>query len=238
MLFYRKRRVLFLTYGDQTFARSRSRIIDEAKQVGVFTDFVAENEFIVEDDEFQLALSSPEFKEVFSIEKGGGCYIWKPYVICKNLSLLDEDDILVYADAGCSIDPKSKYKFHQYFKLLNGTEGVLGLKSHHVESEMCKGDVFEYFGVRENEIIYNTPKYAAGRHFFRKCSHSIRLCEKWWDVAKSRPDLFSGVSSSVENYPDFFRHIYDTGTWSIICKMMGVIDLIEGDEIEFFAIVQ
>jgi hypothetical protein len=217
---------VFLTYGDARFRQSRKRIITESKQIGLFTDHILETKEIVKDQAFGEALDSNEFKKVFNVEKGGGCYIWKPYVIYKNLLLLSRNDILVYADAGCTIhdDKKSKDKFCEYFDSLNDSKGVLGFRSHHIESEMAKGDVFEYFGAMDNKDLHGTPKFSAGRHFVRKCDHSMSLYEKWWDIARSEPHLFDRSPSKAKNFPNFMRHIWDTGTWSLLCKTMGVVD--------------
>ena len=99
MIFCNKQ-IVFLTYGDFRFEESRKRIIEEAKATNIFTDCVLETESIVYDLEFHSALKDPKFREVFNIVKGGGCYIWKPYIIHKHLRRLKENDLLIYADAG------------------------------------------------------------------------------------------------------------------------------------------
>lgn len=227
-MLFNKNKIIFLTYGNNKFKNSRKRIIEEAKKLKIFTEFVLEtDEKICNENEFKSALINKKFKQVFDTEKGGGCYIWKPYIIYKNLSLLNKNDILVYSDAGCSIPNTQKVKknFIKYFIALKDNRGVLGFRAKHIESEMCKGDVFEYFGVVKNKEIFNTKKFSCPRHFIRKCEHSMNIYEKWWNVAKTRPDLFDGRVSKTPNYPNFFRHIWDTGSYSVLCKIMGVVDI-------------
>jgi len=218
---------VFVTYGDEKFIQSRDRVIREAKRCGSFTDCILETEEMMYDKEFQVALKNKDFREVFSNPKGGGCYIWKPYVIYKNLSRLNTNDILVYGDAGCTVpdDQKSKDMMSKYFVALRDPKGVLGFRSHHIESEMAKGDVFEYFDAMNKEELHATPKFSAGRHFVRKCDHSMKIYDRWWSVAKSEPRLFDERwSSRAKNFPNFIRHVWDTGTWSMICKTMGAVD--------------
>lgn len=218
---------VFLTYGDERFSHSRKRIIFEAKKTGLFNRCCLETENILSDFEFQEALKSQDFLRVFSDAKGGGCYIWKPYVIYKNLLSLDHDDILVYADAGCTVcnDDHSINKFLEYFRATKDPTGIVAFRSHHLESEESKGDVFEYFNIsRSNEEICNTPKYSAGRIVIRKCEHSMDFFKRWWEIAKSEPLLFSSSHSKTPNFPNFFRHIWDSSTLSILCKTMGVVD--------------
>jgi len=232
MIFY-ERKVVFLTYGDQKFKHSRNRVVQEAKQQGLFTDFVLETDDIKKDFEFKKALESDRFKKVFEEVKGGGCYIWKPYVIYKNLLSLRNNDILVFADAGCKIpnDQKCKSKLNEYFRMLDNDErGIIGLRSHHLESEMSKGDVFDYFGVRHNKDICHSGKFSTGRQFIRKCDHSMRLYEKWWGIAKSDPHLFDSSPSVSKNFPNFIKHIWESSTFSMLYKTMGVIDVLWTEE--------
>jgi len=36
-------------------------------------------------------------------KRGNGYWIWKPYIIMKNLDLMNDNDILLYLDCGCEV---------------------------------------------------------------------------------------------------------------------------------------
>jgi hypothetical protein len=55
------------------------------------------------DDEFKL-----NFKDILREQRGGGYWIWKPYIIKKHLDKINDNDILIYMDAGCSININGK----------------------------------------------------------------------------------------------------------------------------------
>lgn len=217
-------RAVFLTYGDKRFAQSRKRIIQEAKNTNIFANHILETRDVQYEKEFKSALKQKQFKKTFETIKGGGCYIWKPYIIYKNLKKIKENEILVYADAGSSIknNIKNIKKIINCFDFLQDEKGILVSKNNHLESEYCKGDVFKYFGLENDPKIYQTKKFQCSTHFVKKCKHSLSMYEKWWSIAKERPDLFNNdIVSAFPNYPDFIRHVWDTGTWSLICKTMG-----------------
>jgi len=96
---------LFLTYGNDRFNLSKKRICKEANDLNIFDKIICETDkTIINDTEFSNQLLNNDFKNVFNSRRGGGYYIWKPYIIYKHLQLLNENDILVFVDAGCKID--------------------------------------------------------------------------------------------------------------------------------------
>lgn len=225
-----KYKAIFLTYGDDRFIESRKRIIKEAKSTKIFTKCILETKDIQYEKEFKEALQDKDFRKSFNEKKGGGCYIWKPYIILKNLKKLKENQILVYADAGSTIKNSIENikKFHICFNFLQDKKGILVSRNDHLESEYCKGDVFKYFKVENNPNIYQTKKFQCSTHFTKKCDHSLSMYEKWWNIAKNRADLFNNnVISIFPNYSNYVRHVWDTGTWSLICKTMGYSKEIE-----------
>lgn len=218
-----KNSIFFLTYGDDRFKESRKRIIKESINAKVFSKCILETREIKKEKEFKDALKNKQFQKSFEIIKGGGCYIWKPYIIYKHLlNTLSENDILVYADSGSTVVGNKK-KFHRLFNLIQDEKGVLVARNGtHLESEYCKGDVFKYFKVEKDPSIWNTITFQCSTHFVKKCNHSLQMYKKWWDIAKNRPDLFdNNVASEFPNYQNYIRHVWDTGTWSLICKTMG-----------------
>lgn len=63
---------------------------------------------------------------LYNMERGGGYWLWKPYIILEILSRIEENDILVYVDAvNCS-------------KIKNGMSG----------GNLCK-HIMEYFSAME-----------------------------------------------------------------------------------------
>ena len=77
--------IVFVTFGNEKFKNSRERIVNQAKSIGIFNKCLYETEDILNDTEFVRALKYKEFLRVFSLSRGFGYWMWKPYVIYKNL---------------------------------------------------------------------------------------------------------------------------------------------------------
>ena len=109
--------IFFVTYGDKYFEYSKIRICKEAKKFG-FDKVI----------EFSPADLTTDFinktTPIIQERKGGGCYLWKPFILNKVFNIMNIDDIVVYLDAGCTINIAGKYRFNEYIKFMDLNKGV------------------------------------------------------------------------------------------------------------------
>ena len=90
----------FISYGDDNFTTSKKRLFKESSESGWFDNIV-----IYEKKDIDSIFSN-KFKDILNKRRGGGYWIWKPYFIHKKLMEINMNDILVYVDAGCTINLK------------------------------------------------------------------------------------------------------------------------------------
>lgn len=213
------RRISFITYGNDAFKQSKDRIINEAKDVGCF------NGEIKAYDPDDL---SREFLEkvagVISMPRGGGYWIWKPYVIYDMLNQLNDNDILVYADAGCSLQKSAINRFNEYINMISPeTEySVLGMRLRaHKQKTWTTNKIFEYFHINSDSDIANKEQIHATVIICRKSPESLAIFKKWLDVAKEKPDLFTDEynSESKRKNPHFSDNRHDQSIYSIILQI-------------------
>lgn len=216
---------IFLTYGDDKFKKSRKRIIREAKSLNLFDDTILETDkTILNDREFKKCLSSPYFNKIFNEKRGGGYWIWKPYIIQKTLNNMKNGDILVYSDAGCVINNNDdiKTKFIEIFNDLNNDRYNMllnSLSNKHNEKIWSKGDVLKYHNVYNNEKILNEGQYESGRIILIKNDITMEIINKWWEIAKNNPQLFDDSESKIPNKNEFKENRHDQSNMSILCKL-------------------
>ena len=163
--------------------------------------------------------------------RGYGCWIWKPYIIKKQLEKMDENDILVYADAGCYINSRGRERLIEYFNIVNKSEyGCIGFKHNKEwtlstpdiglkEKDWTKGSVFDYFDARKPEI-YDTPQLIGGIHVMRKCDHVMKIVNLWYETC-CQTDLLLDEPKSKSSFPDFREHRHDQSIFSVIRKIYG-----------------
>lgn len=91
---------VLISYGDQKFHKSLKRIKKQAKDIGIFDKIIT---FTPKDLPLYIKCSP-----LFSSVRGGGYWLWKPYIINYALGKCHEGDVLYYVDAGCTLNPNSK----------------------------------------------------------------------------------------------------------------------------------
>ena len=141
--------IKFITYGNlPKFKNAVQRITLQAKYIDYFSECVSETDVSIKSDPtfHEILEKSSSFSNIFNSMKGGGYWLWKPYIIYKHLSTLNESDLLYYADAGCALQVDNKSKKHNTLKLLEkysqqvseSTQGIILVESAFAEKCFTK----------------------------------------------------------------------------------------------------
>ena len=96
----------FLSFGNERFKKSRSRIEKEAQATGLFDSTVIETEEICNEEPFKSVCEKCKI-----CGRGFYWYMWKPYIIYKHLKNLSDGEILFYCDSGMVIPNTNTTKF-------------------------------------------------------------------------------------------------------------------------------
>ena len=140
------------------------------------------------------------------------------------LSQLQENDILIYSDSGCVINPSSQEKMKEYIELTKQNEcGSVGFIVH-LEYAWTKMDLVEYLDCPQEHL--NTPQLHATFFYLRKCPNTVAMVDLWYDTACIYP-LLDDTPSHLPNIHGFCEHRHDQSIFSLIRKMMGTIVLDE-----------
>lgn len=231
----RKNKRIFCTYGDIRFKKSRERIIKEAETSQLFDKCFYYSDTCLLNSDFERQKSNHLFNKVSSALRGGGYWIWKPYILLNTLKLLEYGDTLIYCDAGSTIVDNQKYikKLDSLIiEIENSKLGVLGCRNTFIEKDWTKGDIFQYFDSYNDVSVTHSRQFSAGRlHIAKKCNHSLNIYSTWWETAIKRPDLFDDSSSETPNFSGFKENRHDASVWSLICKKFGVVEKYDWDSI-------
>lgn len=101
---------VFISYGDQKFRKSLKRIKKQAQNAGFFNKIIT---YGPKDLPLYIKCSP-----LFSSKKGGGYWLWKPYIIYHTLEQCNVGDVIYYVDAGCTLNSQSEewYQFQEILK--------------------------------------------------------------------------------------------------------------------------
>ena len=211
----------FLTFGGPTtnYHRAVDRICKQAQNANMFDIIIGLTESHL-NMETLFWETHGTFLE--SNKRGYGYWLWKPYIIMRQLEQMNEDDILVYADAGCAINAndESKRRMGEYIGMVNDSKsGMLSFQMGYAENTYTKADILEHLDYTEN-----TGQLVATTFVLRKCKHVVDMVKLWYDTCCIY-DLINDSPSKILNVVGFIDNRHDQSIWSVIRKKYGSIIL-------------
>jgi hypothetical protein len=157
--------------------------------------------------------------------RGYGFWIWKPYIINKTLNQLNNNDILIYADAGCNINFStlaSIERMNQYIEMVdNSTYGILSFQLEHKEYIYTKKTTLNT--INNNPYDCNTGQCIATVIIMRKTEHTIHLMDEWLKYAENY-NLINDMKT-LEEHPEFKDHRHDQSIFSLLVKKRGSVKI-------------
>jgi hypothetical protein len=215
-----QQRKWFMTFGAPTenYHNAVKRICREADEIGVFDRIIGYTEKdIMDDEEFW----NKHKESILSNQRGYGYWIWKSYLTKKTLELMAENDIVVYLDAGCKINPHGKPRLLEYFDIVNQSKFAnFSIQMiEHLEKTWTKMDIFEYYNANRPDIL-ETGQLISGIYILRKCQHTIDIIDRWYEDSCNY-HLPDDSPSSIPNDPTFIENRHDQSLFSVIRKLHG-----------------
>lgn len=185
----------FITYGDAKYRDSLKRIGKEAEALHLFDRVVLYSE---------RDLPDPFKKYAEIYPRGGGYWMWKPYIIHRTLQDMEEGDVLVYADAGCTLLPHNDW--NKYFDRLKHREALFFV-AEGKNKRWCKHAVFMYFTPKCPGVWKAANQIQATVMCIRKTA-SNEVIARWYEAALRHPELFTDADAKKER-PGFREHRHD-----------------------------
>ena len=140
-------KLYFITFGNENYYNSLKLISKEVKNFNIFDEII-----IITDKELK---SDTDFwnkhsKFIENNKRGYGYWLWKPYINLKLLEKINENDIVLYTDAGCTFNINGKNRLIDYINLVKEYD-ILSFQLTHPERKYTKRDLFEYFDYENND---------------------------------------------------------------------------------------
>lgn len=208
-----KPKVNFISFGGPTqyYHDALSRICNEAKNFNIFDEIKRMTEIDLKNDK-EFWMKHNNFIE--NNKTGYGMWIWKPYIIKKQLERMRDNDILLYADAGCTLNLNGKNRLEQYIQMLREGDGIICFQMPHLEKFFTKMDMIDYMNAHEYK---STGQINATSFLIQKRPNTVELVNKWYNISCNY-NLLDNSQSIIENDPGFIAHRNDQSIWSILCK--------------------
>ena len=208
------RQLYFLSFGGPTekYHNAVNRICKQAEEFKLFNHRICLTDHDLKND--------PIFWETHGkfIEQHGrgyGYWIWKSYLIKKVLETMNENDVLVYADAGCHLNIHGKQRLLEYINMTEQSPtGIVGFQLTHLEQRWTKMDLIDHLDAYDQLGTYQVLATAS---IIRKCPTSVAMVDKWYSVY-SNYHLVDDSPSILPNHESFQEHRHDQSIFSILQK--------------------
>lgn len=196
-----KGKKIFVTYGNEVYYNSLYRIKKEVEQTKRFDEIR-----IYTDKDLPQSLLG---HELFAHSRGGGYWLWKPWVVLDTLKDMQEDDILVYSDAGSKIFDHKEWD--KWFRIMERKSALFFFYSGSME-KWARKSILEYFCSVKN--LHSYYQLMSGLFLLRKSAR--HLIEEWYDVMRLYPEIVMDVDKRMMEYesPKFIENRHDQAVLS------------------------
>ncbi|MGN5953808.1 hypothetical protein ACP6L2_04245 [Sphingobacterium lactis] len=151
---------IFISYADENMAYSLRRIGKQAKSLKMFDDII-----LWRPNDLPSYIRE---SELMQFKRGGGYWAWKPVIIAETLKRYSEDCMVVYCDAGCSLQKSDDW--NRYFNLIKEKDTICFEYNDTME-------VWSKFGQTSSKIKYWTKGLTI--NFFNNLLQDENYSEKY-----------------------------------------------------------
>ena len=203
-----KKYLLIYDDGTNNYTNNINNLVNSAKKYDKNLDIIIFHKKDI-DNEFMTAN-----EHILNQERGGGYWLWKPYIINETLKKLEENDILFYID--------SSYYFTEYFaklytNLLDDDLVIWRNKpnepSYYLKN-WCKMDIIHKYNIYNDVFENNMEICWAGAMMMRKTQKIQNMMQEWLNICCCND--ITDYPSTIENSTEFYDHRHDQSLLSIV----------------------
>ena len=204
-----KAKKYFITFGHRCCNKAKVKAVTSALDPGGF-DFATAHDMNSLSEKFRQTHSA-----ILTQRKGGGYWLWKPYIILKTLVVsMSDNDLLLYQDADAYIIKDAG----PFLKMIQDLEpGIVAFSTNELLKAAAKRDAFILMGM-DDERVYDSRKRLGGFVLLRKNCQSLQFIMEWLAYAMD-PRILIGNTNQLgkPNHPAFRAHNHDQAVLSLLC---------------------
>jgi len=207
--------ITLLSYADKNFRVQQHFCCLSARLIGGFDAILK----LGPDD------IDPLFKEknssILSNKKGGGYWLWKPYLIRKALGSVLENEYVFYADSGCFFIKNPRRYFED--KCCGLMQDIVAFELPLIEKQWTKKQVFKNLGC-DTAFFHESNQIQGGFILARNTQYAREFFDELISLAEEEVNITD--SNSLEGQIDqFIEHRHDQSLFSLLYKKKGMIPL-------------
>lgn len=202
--------VYFITYSNEEYRKARDLCVRMAIKKGKVDKAIA---YTPDDIDACFCL---RYKHILENKRGNGLWLWKPYFVCKTLDNVDENDVVVYCDAG-------SFFFKSHKKLLASMDDDIWVSNIPlIEKQFTKPELMERLCCTSS-FYSETNIIQANFIAIRNTDRGRRFAYEWLDACTDGDNLFTDTRyDSSEVSFAYFEHRSDQSVLSLLAKKWGL----------------
>lgn len=202
-------KVHFINFGSGEYLKKQSYAARKALKVGKVNSITLYNSSHLPEN------FKSKNKEVLNQSKGGGYWLWKPYIILDKLRSIGEGEYVFYCDTGA-------YPISDLSVLINELDSVnqdiMGFQLPLIEKQWTKPSLFKELDCDE---LKDTPQILASYILVRKTNFAIKFFEKFLDVACDKNNMLDIKLGAFVG--DCIEHRHDQSIFSLLYKKYNLL---------------
>ena len=208
--FNTRARTVFITFADETIYSS-SRLVTEIKAIHLFDKVIA-----YRPDMLGEAFWT-RYAEHMRHKRGFGYWIWKPYIIQHQMATMNDGDLLVYADSGCSTHSRSRPKLCEaILRTALSQESIMVNVTSTATRAWTKADLLSHFECSTQECL-DALMVEAGRIVMVVTERNRQFVHQWLTLSGNLHLIDDSPSASTED-PLFVEHRHDQSIFSLLIR--------------------
>ena len=180
------------------FSRAHYRVLQNAKDFGQCSSV----NLFSENNIFDFCPEIIPYKNFLSSTRGYGYWMWKSFLISRIMELVPDDDLICYADIGCTLNNGGVKRFKEY----------CNLTSEH--GSLCFKKIFP-----KTLDHLNTGQRCATTFFLKNTHDNKNIIQEIKNISIENDHFYINDSLSHElNHEEFKDHRHDQSIFSLMSK--------------------
>ena len=212
-----KKKIHFITFADQNYQEAANRLCKEAHQFNEFNSITFYKPNMI------TSSYKEEYGDILNKSRGGGYWIWKWDIIKQKLDEIQENDYIIYLDAGCCFNNNGKGRFNEYLELLNESEyGFISFQMGHQEKKWTIKELFKILDIDINSEYANSGQYGGGVLVIKKNKNAYFIINKCIEILEKNKLLVTDEYNHNQHH-FFMENRHDQSILSLTRKKYGSV---------------
>jgi len=211
----KKMSITFLTYGSHSnYIDASNRLCNQANNLNIFNNIYNYNLNDLKNDK--------EFWDrhgtfIENNAKGGGYWLWKPYLIHKTIEKLQDGDLLLYLDCGCEIIIEEKEFMFENINNVKKYKLLAAISENSNEYKYNKMDLIHKLNMNNNVEELEMLQIQGGFIFLEVSQQFKNIIKEWYELGCNY-HYINDNPSIIPNNSNFIDHRHDQSIFSLLIK--------------------